>query len=455
MEWPDASNQPGWDLSASHHLVNVKVTAHADQTLAEHFDKYLHIPALINTDASHIPHDAVMFDPTHGLDPSALIGDHLTLVDQALSLHDAASAVHDAFGVDALTDTHIPVVGVLVTAARSGIREGKLLRNGDTDAARAAKNMAVDTTARGLGLIAGAKAGALTGSLLDLGTGGATLGMGTVLGGIAGAIAGAMGCHTLPSAAPARATTAPAPRASAVASHVRNAPLRQAADDTKKSLEAYGAAVEIQQQAVNTVLRRAESKAKRQLQERRRVSERQLADDIEQRRLELARVSAFNPYSVIEQSFSDLERRCEHPTAKVAQTHSRLPVRYLRRALRRRVQALRAQAQQSAETAAPGGPESEAFWDIVACSTEGDELLRHYVRQRVATQRRAHASCIEHAVVQVAGLDNARTVAQQEVQAKVVEATTAAEKSLEPAAEDLQRTHNRYLKEVRAAGIDH
>jgi len=82
VEWPDASNQTGWDLGVNDHLINVKVTAQAGRTIAEHFDKYPHIPALINVDSSHIPHDAVMFDPSHGLDPSALVGDHLTLVDQ-------------------------------------------------------------------------------------------------------------------------------------------------------------------------------------------------------------------------------------------------------------------------------------------------------------------------------------------------------------------------------------
>ncbi len=158
VEWPHASNQPGWDLDVQGTLVNVKVIGDAAGTLQEHFARYPNIPAVVNADADHLPADALTFDPAHGLDPSVLVGDHLTLVDQALDLHEASSAVHDAFGADALTDTHIPVVGVLVTAVRSGVREGKLVRSGDTDRRRAVKNVAVDTTARGVGVIAGAKA---------------------------------------------------------------------------------------------------------------------------------------------------------------------------------------------------------------------------------------------------------------------------------------------------------
>jgi hypothetical protein len=342
--------------------------------------------------------------------------------------------VHDAFGVDTLTDVHVPVVGVLVTAVRSGIREGKLLRNGDTGAARAAKNLAIDTTAKGVGVIAGAEAGAITGGMVDLGTGGATLGLGTVFGGIAGAIAGAMG-------------------GSAVASHVRHAPLKEAAEATRHSLEKYAAAVDKRQSEVTAVLRKAETKAKRNLEERRRLATRQVNEDLARMRSELAQASTFDAYQVLEQSFAELERRCEKPAPDLLMPNSQAPLRYMRHALRRRVASLRKQALQLAPVAAQGGPESEEFWDIIACSAEGDELLRQYIHGRVARQRQAHAVAVEQALVQVAGLDNARHAEQVRLHKKLTAARGEAVKALEPPAKDLARKHKTYLKEARAAGI--
>jgi len=292
VEWPGASNQPGWDLGVGQHVMNIKVTANAANTLSEHFGKYPHIPALVNVDASHIPHDAVLFDPTHGLDPSTLVGDHLTLVDQALSLHDAASAVHDAFGVDVLADAHIPVVGVLVTVVRSGMREGKLLSSGDTDQGRALKNVAVDAATRGGGVMAGGAAGAAAGAHVDLITGGLTMGLGTVIGGIAGAIAGAMG-------------------GSAVASHVRHQPLREAQDSTTRALETYAALVESQQAHVEAKVDEAQKAAQATLTDRAKLATAQVADDIERARKEVRLAAAFDAHQVLADSFADLESRCD------------------------------------------------------------------------------------------------------------------------------------------------
>jgi len=256
-----ASNQPGWDLGVDQHVMHVKVTANAANTLSEHFDKYPHIPALVNVDASQIPHDAVMFDPTHGLDPSTLVGDHLTLVDQALSLH-------DAFGADVLADAHIPVVGVLVTVVRSGMSEGKLLSSGDTDRGRALKNVAVVVATRGGGVMTGGAAGAAAGAHVDLMTGGLTMGLGTVIGGITGAIAGAMG-------------------GSAVASHVRHQLLRDAQDSTTRALETYAALVETQQAQVEAKVDEAQKAAQATLTEKAKLAAAQVADDIERAREEV------------------------------------------------------------------------------------------------------------------------------------------------------------------------
>ncbi len=264
VDWPGVSNQPGWDLGVDQHVMNVKVTANAASTLSKHFAKYPHIPALINVEASHIPHSAVIFDPIHGLDPSTLVGDHLTLVDQALSLHDAASAVHDAFGVDA----HIPVVGVLVTVVRSGMREGKLVSSGDTDRGRALKNVAVDAATRGGGVMAGGAAGAAAGAHVDILTGGLTMGLGTVIGGIAGAMAGAMG-------------------GSAVGAHVRHQPLRDAQESTTRALETYAALVDTQQTQLEARVDAAQKAAQATLTTRAELVAAQVSDDIERARAEV------------------------------------------------------------------------------------------------------------------------------------------------------------------------
>jgi len=91
------------------------------------------------------------------------------------------------------------------------------------------------------------------------------MGLGTVIGGIAGAIAGAMG-------------------GSAVASHVRHQPLREAQDSTMRALETYAALVETQQAHVESKVDEAQKAAQATLTDRAKLAAVQVAGDIERAR---------------------------------------------------------------------------------------------------------------------------------------------------------------------------
>ncbi len=259
------------------------------------------------------------------------------------------------------------------------------------------------------------------------------LGLGTVLGALAGGIAGAMG-------------------GSAVASHVRQAPLREAEAATQVALETYAARVEEEQRRAADAVADAERHARTAVRRHERLLEQQVAADVRRLEEELARVTEFDARQVLERSFAELERRCLELPVDLVQRDGTVPDVHLQHALHRKVRELRARAARLASIASHGDNRSEEFWDIVACSTEGDRQLCDYVARRVDAQRRAHARCVEHVVVQAAALDGVRAAAGREVRRSAVRARDSAVCALHGPGRELQSCHSQYVKELRAAG---
>jgi len=190
VEWPDASNQVGWDLLLNGHETNVKLLSDATN-LSEHFSKYPDIPAIIPGDAANIPEGAFFFDPSEGIDSLTDVlasgQENLVIVDTSLSgaeiMEQTANATDLLAGSADIVGANIP----LVTLAFSGWRETKLLRQSQTNLSSAAKNIGLDVAGTGLGAAAGAKGGALIGTMIG---GPVGAGIGALVGGIAGAVGG-------------------------------------------------------------------------------------------------------------------------------------------------------------------------------------------------------------------------------------------------------------------------
>lgn len=144
VEWPEASNQAGWDLLLNGHEVNVKLLSDASN-LSEHFSKYPDIPAIIPGDANNIPENAFIFDPSEGIDSLTDIltsgQENLVIVDASLSGADVMEQAADATDILAGSADIIGANIPLVTLAFSGWREAKLLRQSQTNLASAAKTL--------------------------------------------------------------------------------------------------------------------------------------------------------------------------------------------------------------------------------------------------------------------------------------------------------------------------
>ncbi len=189
VQWPEASNQVGWDLLVAGHEVNVKTIADATD-LHDHFARYPDVAALIPGDAHNIPADAFHLTPggsVAALDNFLATHDHhAVIVDKSLLHTDvvrhAGDASDAALGSASVAEMHLP----WVTIATSSWREFNLLNTAQTDMAAAAKNLSLDVAGRGGGAAVGAKGGAMLGGLL--GPIGAAAG--AIIGGIGGAIVG-------------------------------------------------------------------------------------------------------------------------------------------------------------------------------------------------------------------------------------------------------------------------
>jgi uncharacterized membrane-anchored protein YhcB (DUF1043 family) len=193
VDWPETSNNQGWDLAINGQHLDVKAAAKDawSSSISNHFAEHPNIPVVVAGDALHIPHDALHFNSELGTGFDVLAkamehgGGHQIFVDDALSnidLHDHVQhATSTALGSPDVAHHHFP----FVTLALSGYKEVSLLFNDKTDPLTALKHVFLDTAGTGIGGLAGAKAGALIGCFF----GPIGAGLGVFVGGIAGAIA--------------------------------------------------------------------------------------------------------------------------------------------------------------------------------------------------------------------------------------------------------------------------
>jgi uncharacterized membrane protein len=196
VDWPEASNNPGWDIAVNGEHLDVKAAAKDmwSGSIYSHFADHPDIPVVVAGDALNIPSDAIHFNSETGTGFATLTktlehgGAHHVIVDDALShsyLHEHVQhATSTALGSHHIAHAHFP----LVTFALSGWKEMKLLFNDKTDLHTALKHVSLDTAGTGIGGLAGAKTGAIIGSFLG------PIGMG--LGAIAGAVGGTIAARS-------------------------------------------------------------------------------------------------------------------------------------------------------------------------------------------------------------------------------------------------------------------
>ena len=178
VNWPESSNQEGFDLLLNGNPIQVKCIENANN-LVEHFQKYPKIPAIIPSDAKNIPEDAFYFNPVESVDNLFKYiqnTENPIIVDSQLS--NAELTEQTIEGTDVALGAFKPVIP-WVTVAFSGFREAKLLGKGDTDFLSSVKNIGLD--AAGVG--GGGTAGAVIGSMIFPGPG-------TVIGGFLGTFVG-------------------------------------------------------------------------------------------------------------------------------------------------------------------------------------------------------------------------------------------------------------------------
>ena len=434
VTWPGTGNQPGWDLHVDGHPVNVKVTADAGATASEHFAAHPGIPVVVNGDAADIPAGAIHFDPQHGLDPAMLVGDHVVAVDDALSASDAASAVQDAVGADAmgaLTDVHIPLLTVALTAARSTSREGRLLREGKTTRSRATKNVAVDTTSRAAGVVAGAKTGAAAGFAVDAATAGATFGAGAILGGIAGAFLGAQG-------------------GSALARRHRLKPLRAAQDRMRETLQEYEAGVGAALQRRQRTYREAETRARLSIALRAAVAREELATIEQQERAVLRQARRVDAQVVLEDVVTLTPDRIRTRTPRLARW---APMRLVWWLHRRAHAAWRRELERACADTNQGPDGLARFWDTVAATPWGETRMRSWVHQVEAARRRSYLRCATSAASLASDLAAHRDTCRGRVLDVVSTEVSEGRAALQPLADQLTAAYAEVEREMDAAGV--
>jgi hypothetical protein len=233
LSMPEASNHAASDLTLGGHEFNVKVGADSS-TITDHLNAHPDIPVIVNEDMGGLPADAFHVDLGVPLDPD-LLAEHSVVVADGLFLSDLQDQMADAFGpvldsfdasdlLDSATDLGIPVLGSAIRVVRSGLRERKLVAiHGDRR--RAAANVATDVGIVGTGVVTGGLVGTGLGVLIDLASGGLTMGAGTAFIGpaIGSAVGGLLGGKA--------------------AAYKRNAPLREAQHAAGKATLAYDASV--------------------------------------------------------------------------------------------------------------------------------------------------------------------------------------------------------------------
>lgn len=208
VQWPETSNQKGFDLLLNGNPIQVKCREAANN-LVEHFKQHPHIPVVVPADAENIPENAFHFDPSesteHLFDYLKDNPENAVIVDSVLSHEGLTESVEQ--GTDLATgavDLDVP----WVTVAFSGWRELDLLMKNDTDIFSSVEHIALDVAGVGVGMAVGRTVGAIVGSIVP--------GPGTVVGAITGGVGGAM-------------------LGRMITNEIKNAPLEEAIKAMKKS----------------------------------------------------------------------------------------------------------------------------------------------------------------------------------------------------------------------------
>ncbi len=205
-DWPETSNQEGWDLLLNGNEIQIKLAKDANAALTEHFKEHPDIPVVIPSDAENIPDTAFYFDPSEGVESLTDFlretPENAVIVDPQLSHADLTENTEQAAN---FLKVDIDLFNIpFITAAFSGFREFRLLRKNYTDILSSLKNITLDVTGSGIGI----SAGAAIGSVIP--------GIGTVVGAVVLALAGGYF---------GRLAT----------NRIKEGPLKEAVEDCKKS----------------------------------------------------------------------------------------------------------------------------------------------------------------------------------------------------------------------------
>lgn len=163
VQFAHTANQPAWDLKVDGHPLQIKEGVSSAETTAHHLAHHPSIPVLTGSNTADHLHNPLVHG-THALDPSLISG----------VTKDTLSNLHDGFGLH----FHVPVV----TVALSSWREIRLLISEKKSIEEAVVDAVTDVGLTGLGIMGGAKIGAIAGSPLGV--------PGAAVGTIAGAMAG-------------------------------------------------------------------------------------------------------------------------------------------------------------------------------------------------------------------------------------------------------------------------
>lgn len=437
VSMPDSGSNPGWDLDVDGTVLNVKVTANGARTAADHFETNPDIPIVMNADAADIPGAAVYWDGEGPLQLADLAAGSV-VVDSSLTASGLVDQIADSVpAVDPLATLGdwgdvIPNAGAIIAAGLSAKREHALVREGHTTKSRAAKNVAVDGGARAVGFWAGAKAGFLTGAMVDAGTGGATLGLGAVAGGVLGGIGGAKVGRK-------------------VAEHVKQGPLRDAAEALSATATDYRDAMDRERGTINEALACQQERGRMLL----------LAQDLLSRRVLAVRARAasaavrasqrLDAPALLSSASHDL-RECARRADPAVFGRSTLPGPLRRRAALRAVASWERRCAPLADGDEWPPKAIATFWDHLCASPAGRRAMTEYVARVAATREAEQRACQVAAQEQflAAVACQARVAASLRYHREVH--TKAAVARLAPKVASLEGARTAYEREVRAAG---
>lgn len=176
IEMALTANNPRWDLLINDAAANVKTYQDATHAL-KLAEQDAGTQFILPEDSTHqVPMENVTY--LDGFSVTDVRDSFFDSVDGARNLLDGGYVDDAAFG-------GIPVVLLAVTMYKQSIlvREGKRVEDAFRDGA-------IDVGARAIGALGGMKAGALAGGVVDLSSGGATIGLGAAGGAILGGIGG-------------------------------------------------------------------------------------------------------------------------------------------------------------------------------------------------------------------------------------------------------------------------